>query len=67
MLTTTPHDLATFDPEVMLQVLSQVKAGDFTARMPLHWVGVEGKIADGLNEIISANEALGAKSVTLTL
>ncbi len=61
MLTTAPHDLATFDPEVMLHVLSQVKAGDFTARMPLHWVGVEGKIADGLNEIIGANQALGTE------
>ena len=59
MLTTTPSELASFEPEVMLQVLSQVKAGDFTARMPLHWVGVEGKIADGLNEIIASNQALG--------
>jgi signal transduction histidine kinase/HAMP domain-containing protein len=59
MLTTAPPELASFEPEVMLQVLSQVKAGDFTARMPLHWVGVEGKIADRLNEIIASNEALG--------
>jgi signal transduction histidine kinase/HAMP domain-containing protein/ActR/RegA family two-component response regulator len=61
MLTATHPDLATFDPEVMLQVLSQVKAGDFTARMPLHWLGVEGKIADSLNEIIRANQALGSE------
>jgi signal transduction histidine kinase/HAMP domain-containing protein/ActR/RegA family two-component response regulator len=61
MLTTTHPDLETFDPEVMLQILSQVKAGDFTARMPLHWLGVEGKIADSLNEIIRANQALGSE------
>ena len=34
------------DPEVLLQVLSQVKAGDFTARMPVHWTGVAGKAGD---------------------
>jgi signal transduction histidine kinase/ActR/RegA family two-component response regulator len=61
MLTTTPPDLTPFDPEVMLQVLSQVKAGDFSARMPLHWLGVEGKIADRLNEIIRANQVLGTE------
>ena len=42
-------------------MLSQVKAGDFTARMPVHWTGVAGKIADGLNDIIGANQALGTE------
>jgi signal transduction histidine kinase/HAMP domain-containing protein/ActR/RegA family two-component response regulator len=51
----------TFEPEVLLQVLSQVKAGDFSVRMPLDWTGVSGKIADGLNTIISANQALGTE------
>ncbi len=55
------RDDATFDPEVLLRFLSEVKAGDFTARMPVHWTGMAGKIADGLNEIIAANEALGAE------
>src|SRR6476469_103010 len=50
-----------FDPTVLLRVLSDVKAGDFTARMPGHWIGVEGKIADGLNEIISANQAFATE------
>ncbi len=56
-----PTDIEAFDPEVLLQVLSQVKAGDFAARMPVHWTGVGGKIADGLNEIIGANQALGTE------
>ena len=51
----------TFDPEVLLGVLSDVKAGDFTARMPVHWTGVGGKVADRLNEIIGANQALGTE------
>ncbi len=47
------------DPEVLLRVLDEVKAGDFSARMPAHWTGVAGKVADRLNDIIGANQALG--------
>ena len=46
------------DGKVLLQVLALVKGGDFTARMPLEWTGVAGKVADDLNEVILANEAL---------
>ena len=49
------------DAKVLLRVLAQVKAGDFTARMPLDWTGVAGKVADGLNEVVIANQALGAE------
>ena len=52
---------ATLDTEVLLGVLSDVKAGDFTARMPVHWTGEGGKVADWLNEIIGANQALGTE------
>ena len=50
-----------FDETVLLRVLSEVKNGDFSVRMPLEWTGVAGKIADGLNDIIAANESLGAE------
>ena len=46
------------DPTVLLSVLAQVKRGDFSARMPLEWTGVAGKVADGLNDVIIANQAL---------
>jgi signal transduction histidine kinase/HAMP domain-containing protein len=49
------------DTRVLLSVLAQVNAGDFTARMPLEWTGVAGKIADGFNEVIIANQALGVE------
>ena len=42
--------------KILLEVLTAVKKGDFTARMPLHWTGVEGKIADTLNDIIELND-----------
>src|SRR5215210_4448300 len=56
-----PANAETMDLEVLLGVLSNVKAGDFTARMPVHWTGMGGKVADRLNEIIGANEALGTE------
>ena len=46
------------DGKVLLGVLAQVKGGDFTARMPLEWTGVAGKVADALNEVIISNQAL---------
>ena len=49
------------DPKVLLSVLAKVKSGDFTARMPLEWTGVAGKVADGLNDVIIANQALEAE------
>ncbi len=49
----------TLDARVLLSVLADVKAGDFTARMPLDWTGVAGKVADGFNDVIIANQALG--------
>ena len=57
-----PADVETVDLEVLLGVLSDVKAGDFTARMPVHWTGMGGKVADRLNEIIGANQALGDRA-----
>ena len=59
--TATPSVAEDFDSEVLLNVLSDVKAGDFTARMPVHWTGMGGKVADRLNEIIGANQALGTE------
>src|SRR5271154_5425546 len=47
------------DEAVLLTVLADVKRGDFSVRMPLTWTGVPGKIADTLNDVISANQTLG--------
>ena len=47
------------DARVLLDVLAQLHAGDFSARMPLDWTGVAGKVADGFNEVIIANQTLG--------
>ncbi|WP_162264473.1 ATP-binding protein [Thiobacillus denitrificans] len=44
------------DPKLLLSVLTAVKTGDFSARMPLDWIGIDGKIADTLNDIIALND-----------
>ena len=49
------------DGELLLEVLTAFRKGDFTARMPVHWTGVAGKVADGLNEIVAANQALATE------
>jgi signal transduction histidine kinase/CheY-like chemotaxis protein/HAMP domain-containing protein len=46
------------DSTVLLSFLAQVRGGDFTARMPFDWTGVAGKVADGLNDIIVADQAM---------
>ena len=48
----------TLDEALLLRVLSDVRGGDFDVRMPLEWTGVAGKIADGLNDVIAANQSL---------
>ena len=54
-------DVDAIDGATLLTFLMRVKEGDFTARMPLDWTGVAGKVADGLNEVVSGNQALGAE------
>jgi signal transduction histidine kinase/HAMP domain-containing protein/ActR/RegA family two-component response regulator len=49
------------DAVTVLNVLARIKEGDFTARMPLDWTGVHGKVADGFNEVIVANQTLEAE------
>jgi signal transduction histidine kinase/HAMP domain-containing protein/ActR/RegA family two-component response regulator len=61
MPTELAADVEVLDATVLLDVLSAVKAGDFSARMPVHWTGSAGKVADTLNEIIGANQALGTE------
>ena len=56
-----PGSAEGLDEAVLLSVLSDVRSGDFSVRMPLEWTGVAGKIADRLNDVIEANQTLGAE------
>jgi HAMP domain-containing protein/signal transduction histidine kinase/CheY-like chemotaxis protein len=42
----------------LLRVLTEVKNGNFTVRMPIDEIGMNGKIYDTLNEIIALNEKM---------
>ncbi|MGC2236079.1 MAG: HAMP domain-containing protein [Pyrinomonadaceae bacterium] len=46
------------EPKMLLSVLTAVKKGDFTSRMPTDQTGMTGKICDAINEIIEKNEML---------
>ncbi|HEY1372487.1 MAG TPA: HAMP domain-containing protein, partial [Candidatus Binatia bacterium] len=46
------------DNNAILQVLLAVQKGDFSVRLPSGWTGINGKIADALNDIIETNERI---------
>ena len=46
------------DIRELLKVLSEVKNGNFSVRMPVDKVGINGKICDTVNEIVLLNEML---------
>src|SRR6478736_68460 len=48
----------TLDQKELLRVLTEVRNGNFSARMPFDEVGLNGKICDTLNDIIALNEKM---------
>jgi len=46
------------DPKLLLSILTSVKKGVFSARMPADQIGIAGKIYDAFNDIIEQNEQL---------
>src|SRR5450755_2637314 len=42
----------------ILDVLLAVRDGDFSVRLPGHWTGMVGKIADAVNDVGAANEKM---------
>src|SRR5687768_3839715 len=49
------------DPEQLLTVLTAVKKGDFSGRLPSGKSGMSGRIYEALNEIIERNDMLTAE------
>jgi HAMP domain-containing protein/CheY-like chemotaxis protein/signal transduction histidine kinase len=45
----------------ILGALLAVRKGDFTARLPTDWEGINGKIADAFNEVVELNEMMAAE------
>jgi HAMP domain-containing protein/signal transduction histidine kinase/CheY-like chemotaxis protein len=46
------------DVSALLNALIAFKRGTFSARLPLDWTGVAGKVADTFNDVIDLNERL---------
>jgi HAMP domain-containing protein/CheY-like chemotaxis protein/signal transduction histidine kinase len=56
--TTTPFDPHEAELRELLRVFLAVRDGDFTVRLPEHWEGLNGKIADAVNDFVTANQAM---------
>ncbi len=46
------------DRRVLLAAMQAVADGDFSVRLPDHWTGLDGKIADRFNEIVASNQQM---------
>ncbi len=57
----------TLDLEQLLGVLTAMRKGDFSVRMPVSKTGVAGKIADTLNEIAELNEEMAREFERVSL
>jgi HAMP domain-containing protein/signal transduction histidine kinase/DNA-binding response OmpR family regulator len=55
-----PPGLAPSNDELreLLRVFLAVRDGDFSVRLPGHWTGMVGKIADAVNDVVGANEKM---------
>jgi HAMP domain-containing protein/CheY-like chemotaxis protein/signal transduction histidine kinase len=56
--TPTHYTATDIDIGAFLTVLQRVREGDFSVRLPNTWTGLEGKVADTFNDIVSANEQM---------
>jgi HAMP domain-containing protein/signal transduction histidine kinase/CheY-like chemotaxis protein len=55
------NDPDSLDLKQLLKILTEVKKGDFSVRMPIDQTGMVGKIADTINDIIERNEQMAAE------
>src|SRR4051812_18985956 len=55
-LTQAPSEL-----QELLRVILGIREGDFSMRLPGHWTGLTGKIADAVNDVVAANERMATQ------
>ncbi len=56
--TVAPNDAGHLNTGVLLQTLVAVKNGDFSARLPAEWTGMDGRVADTFNDIMLLNQRM---------
>src|SRR5215470_1977981 len=49
------------DYAALLTALQSLKKGDFSARLPMDWTGLAGKIADAFNDMVEVNARLASE------
>ncbi|HEX8729279.1 MAG TPA: HAMP domain-containing protein, partial [Ktedonobacterales bacterium] len=55
------EETAALDAKALLRALQAMRDGDFTVRLPGDWTGLDGKIADTFNEIVTANQRMAGE------
>jgi methyl-accepting chemotaxis protein len=45
----------------LLRAFLAMRDGDFSVRLPGHWTGLYGKIADAVNDVVGANQTMAAQ------
>src|SRR5438309_240534 len=63
----TPNEQSALDISLPLSILTAVKKGDFSVRLPADWTGIGGKIADALNEVIEMNEKIAKEIIRVSV
>ncbi|HUS06832.1 MAG TPA: HAMP domain-containing protein [Bryobacteraceae bacterium] len=62
----TPELHESLDIRQLLTTLVAYQKGDFSARLPLDWTGMPGKVADTLNSIIEINQRMFTEVMRLS-
>jgi HAMP domain-containing protein/signal transduction histidine kinase/CheY-like chemotaxis protein len=55
------YERETLDLKLLLEGMTDLKKGNFSARLPRDWVGVAGKIADAFNDVVQLNQAMSGE------
>ncbi len=56
-----------FDKIKLLDALAALRRGEFHARLPVEWVGIDGKIADVFNEVMEINQMMAREFERLSV
>ena len=60
-MTTAIIDANEQEMKLLLDGMTDLKMGDFSARLPREWTGIAGKIADTFNEVVAMNQGLSVE------
>ena len=50
---------------MLLEALTRLRKGDARVRLPVHWPGLAGKVADAFNDVVEQNAAMAEELARL--